>query len=493
MIKKITLLALLLSILCLGGTGVFAASYEELPDVLRVEGFVTDGGEVLCSAEVVEHSTVDRFENLPESYVAKLVDGDGGILLEQNFPISDNIFFFNLPYDENVDVLEVFSPSQDKVCDVQRSAHNPVVEITSPASGESYTEVEKITWDMSDLDQDDWLLANVYVAGNKGLGWSMVGYQVEDPFLLLDVPVEATRVMVTVSDGFNSTSSVIESKKAKNDVFENVEYQSEQIYSYTDPEEEYLKASDLEYEVVTERGKIGSSINISIDGDWVIGIVAGIFFLLMIFFAVKKRYGLASVALIFVLGGGFWFGYQLMSGVIPAYESESNVDKVEYEDDYHDYEEESEDNYEAEEFVGSSEVLDVIASSELMWSNEDYDYSPDNIVDGDYATAWIAENVLNDWIKIDLEQDITIDTLQIFPGYAETSDLYFMNNRLKEILVEFSDGTDEIFYLEDLFQPVELTFSPRETGFVVIEVLDVYEGENNNTCIAEVSFDSYQP
>ncbi len=135
-------------------------------------------------------------------------------------------------------------------------------------------------------------------------------------------------------------------------------------------------------------------------------------------------------------------------------------------------------------------VLEVTASSYLTDPEVKFDYSAKMAVDGDIATSWVEADEgdgIGEWIKFDFLKAAKVSKLKIWPGYARDKDVYFKNNRLKNIRVEFSHDPSEFFVLTDEYKMHEVSFSPVTTDYVRIVIVDVWPGSKfKDTCIAEV-------
>lgn len=146
---------------------------------------------------------------------------------------------------------------------------------------------------------------------------------------------------------------------------------------------------------------------------------------------------------------------------------------------------ESDDQDNPNKFAGP----DAKASSWLQL--EDYEYPPDDLVDGDPSSAW-AEDAKGPGIgeHIDFEflapQDIR--ELRILPGYAKRPDLFAKYNRPKRLRVDYSNGTSQIVQLAD--DPSLQRFPANATAKSArITILDVYRGTTRNeTYMSEVEF-----
>jgi hypothetical protein len=119
------------------------------------------------------------------------------------------------------------------------------------------------------------------------------------------------------------------------------------------------------------------------------------------------------------------------------------------------------------------------------------------MTDGNHATAW-AEGAdgagIGEWIKFGFDTPKKIKAIKILAGYAKTETVYFNNNRVKQMIVIFSDGEAQIVNLTDSkdFQRI-LIDRDRPTQFVKLEIRDVYRGRKfDDTCISEIDFEFKQ-
>lgn len=135
-------------------------------------------------------------------------------------------------------------------------------------------------------------------------------------------------------------------------------------------------------------------------------------------------------------------------------------------------------------------VLEVTASSYLTDPEVKFDYSPKMVIDGKTATSWVEADEgdgIGEWIKLDFLKAAKVSKLKIWPGYARDEDVYFKNNRLKKIRVEFSNNPAQEFELTDEYKKHEITLPGYTTGYIKIIIKSVWPGSKfKDTCIAEV-------
>lgn len=135
----------------------------------------------------------------------------------------------------------------------------------------------------------------------------------------------------------------------------------------------------------------------------------------------------------------------------------------------------------------------VTASSTLPASAK-YSYDASNVLDGSPDTAWAegAEgNGVNQWIMLtaDAGERALLSKLSILNGYQRTESTYYANGRIKEIEIEFSDGSTIQHTLADStgWQNIPLV-QQVETSSVRIIIKSVYAGSSyEDTCIGGIT------
>jgi len=143
---------------------------------------------------------------------------------------------------------------------------------------------------------------------------------------------------------------------------------------------------------------------------------------------------------------------------------------------------------------GAPHFNSIIASSEFGQQGEDT-YSPEQAMDGNPKTAWVEGvqgNGTGEWIQVSSNETQKVSALKMMIGFNKTEDLYYRNNRPKEILIVFDDGSaiseklsDEHYYGYQYIYFKEPVF----TKSVRIEILSIYPGsEYHSTCISEIEF-----
>lgn len=122
------------------------------------------------------------------------------------------------------------------------------------------------------------------------------------------------------------------------------------------------------------------------------------------------------------------------------------------------------------------------------------EYSPNLLLDNNKKTAWV-EGVKGDgigeWIKLDFKKDIEISNIAILNGYGKTVNLYYKNNRVKKVKIEFSNGEHLIKKLICDMPRIQVIKLPKfiKTNYVKLTILEVEKGtEYKDTCISDLYF-----
>jgi len=135
-------------------------------------------------------------------------------------------------------------------------------------------------------------------------------------------------------------------------------------------------------------------------------------------------------------------------------------------------------------------ITDATASSSEA-ENEGVSYEPKHLKDSKRSTVWVegqSGSGLGSWIQLDLDGTQSVAGIRLWNGVWYTRDFWERHNRVKEIEVEFSDGSRQKFTLKDEMLPEEIRFdSPVSTSFVKIKIKGIYGGSTfNDTGISEV-------
>lgn len=144
------------------------------------------------------------------------------------------------------------------------------------------------------------------------------------------------------------------------------------------------------------------------------------------------------------------------------------------------------------------EILYIQSTSQTsqLYDATNKDYSSSKVLDGDFSTVW-SEGVTGyghgEWIKLNFAHVQTVNTIKIVNGLVNDKNGYYKNNRVESLILEFSDGSTQIVYLQDnntSYQTIQI--SPVDTTYVKCIINSVYPGSKyNDTCIADIRLLGY--
>ncbi len=142
--------------------------------------------------------------------------------------------------------------------------------------------------------------------------------------------------------------------------------------------------------------------------------------------------------------------------------------------------------------LSNTEEVKVTASS-VREPDKGNTYSPRMAFDGNSRTAW-CEGVKGagrkQWIVFDFDKEFLLKEILIQPGYFKTNDIWRKNNRVAELVVEFSDKTTRTFNFPDEMTEQKLDVGGVKTKSVFMAIKDIYPGASDSvdTLISEVKF-----
>jgi uncharacterized protein YfaP (DUF2135 family) len=140
-----------------------------------------------------------------------------------------------------------------------------------------------------------------------------------------------------------------------------------------------------------------------------------------------------------------------------------------------------------------NERATLTASSKLDdWKH--YTFGGENLIDDNLWTSWQPKRKpaggVGEWIKMQFNTPQTLTGFEFSNGFRrldELGDLYVMNNRIKDALVEFSDGTSMPITFEDVAGEKTFTLpEPKRTDWVKVTVKSIYKGTRwNDLAVSE--------
>jgi hypothetical protein len=156
-------------------------------------------------------------------------------------------------------------------------------------------------------------------------------------------------------------------------------------------------------------------------------------------------------------------------------------------------EEKSEDKAaELEQTETPSFTAEPEASSVLPPDQYTSYYGPRNATDGNVRTAWnegADGNGVGEWMSLEADSDQVVRGVRIVGGYPKREDVYYNNNRPKNVTIELSDGYTQHVTLQDAMgEWQEFEFDKlHKTNYIKVTIDSVYNSVKwNDAAIAEV-------
>lgn len=134
---------------------------------------------------------------------------------------------------------------------------------------------------------------------------------------------------------------------------------------------------------------------------------------------------------------------------------------------------------------------DMATATSVCPEDEGVAYEPKNLVDNKLSFAWVEGETgsgLGSFVTLELGETKAVHGLRIWNGYWYSPDFWQRHNRMKDIEVEFSDGTKQTFTMKDEMVPETLTFpKPVNTSSIKLKFKSVYSGSTfQDTVISEL-------
>lgn len=135
---------------------------------------------------------------------------------------------------------------------------------------------------------------------------------------------------------------------------------------------------------------------------------------------------------------------------------------------------------------------DRVTASSTLPASKNNTYFPSNAVDVNSNTAWVEgapDAGIGEWISFENNVAKEISYIQIKNGYTKNEEVFWANNRLKKIRIEFSNDDPIIVILKDGYERGNNVYLNKtvKTTSLKITILDVYKGQKyDDTCISEI-------
>ena len=133
----------------------------------------------------------------------------------------------------------------------------------------------------------------------------------------------------------------------------------------------------------------------------------------------------------------------------------------------------------------------VYASSHLI--QKSMNYKVENVIDDNPSTAWIegvSDDGIGQFIQFSSNNTFRVDKIDIINGFSKNQKTYMKNNRVKKVIIEFSDKSQQVYELEDNNMEYQtIDNGGINTNSVKVIIQEVYTNGRvyKDTCISEIS------
>ena len=133
----------------------------------------------------------------------------------------------------------------------------------------------------------------------------------------------------------------------------------------------------------------------------------------------------------------------------------------------------------------------VYASSHLI--QKSMNYKVENVIDDNPSTAWIegvSDDGIGQFIQFSSNNTFRVDKIDIINGFSKNQKTYMKNNRVKKVIIEFSDKSQQVYELEDNnmeYQTIDIGGINTNSVKVIIQEVYTHGRVYKDTCISEIS------
>ena len=133
----------------------------------------------------------------------------------------------------------------------------------------------------------------------------------------------------------------------------------------------------------------------------------------------------------------------------------------------------------------------VYASSHLI--QKSMNYKVENVIDDNPSTAWIegvSDDGIGQFIQFSSNNTFRVDKIDIINGFSKNQKTYMKNNRVKKVIIEFSDKSQQVYELEDNnmeYQTIDIGGINTNSVKVILQELYTNGRVYKDTCISEIS------
>jgi len=136
----------------------------------------------------------------------------------------------------------------------------------------------------------------------------------------------------------------------------------------------------------------------------------------------------------------------------------------------------------------------TLTASSVLANWKHYDFKGANLIDDNLWTSWQPERKaaggVGEWVNMQFSTSQTLTGFEFSNGFRrldELGDLYVMNNRIENAVIQFSDGTEfPVHFADTAGETTVMLPAPKQTTFVKLVVKSVYKGTKwNDLAVSE--------
>jgi hypothetical protein len=145
--------------------------------------------------------------------------------------------------------------------------------------------------------------------------------------------------------------------------------------------------------------------------------------------------------------------------------------------------------------------IENVHASNFIKDNSGIDYSIKSALGGTWDNAWcVGGNGIGEWIKADIPSNqlgykgmMNVYRISLVNGLAKNENLYYANNRIKTIEIEFSGGEKRILHLYDGILELQRFKINIKSKWIKLTICGTYKGKKyNDTCIGKIFFETWE-
>ncbi|MED5374515.1 MAG: hypothetical protein VX899_26095 [Myxococcota bacterium] len=143
-------------------------------------------------------------------------------------------------------------------------------------------------------------------------------------------------------------------------------------------------------------------------------------------------------------------------------------------------------------FAGVVKIVGATSSS-IYPEGDGVRYTPEQSYDHKVSANWTegdeSGSGLGEWVQVDFDGETNLTAFRIWNGTFTSYDMWNRSNRIKDLEIEFSDGSKQTFTLTDEMKSEYIELKPVKASWAKLRIKSVYSGTTfTDTAVSEVVF-----